>query len=512
MAEQIAPFSLTSPGYFGLNTQDSPIGLDDRFAVEATNCVIDKSGRIGSRKGWVKAHTANTDLGSANVVCIAELTENNGTATTLAAGNGFLFKLVGTTLTTLTYGGGGVAPVILDNNWQFVSLNGVGIFFQRGYDPLIYDPAVSTTTFRRLKERAGYVGTVPQANCAVSAYGRLWVADTSTDTQTISFSDLLAPHVWSTGTSGTLNIAAAWTQGSSNIVAIAAHNNQLIVFGTKQILIYTGANTPATITLSDTLTNIGAVGRDAIQNTGLDIVFLSSSGVTSIGRTIQEKSAPIGKWSRNVHTDIQAHITANRGEIKSVYCIDQAFYLLTFPTSKITYCFDTLIMLPDGSSRVTVWSGATSTSFAYTKDRKLFLGKPGYVGEYTGYLDNLLTYRMLFYTPFKDFGNPVQTSILKKITITFLGAIAQAVVFKWGFDFIGLQYFATVPISSNATVFEWGIAEWSLAEWQGDLVVSPTSAQGSGSGRVLQLGVEVEVNGNQVSVQKIDVTTKEGRY
>src|SRR3990167_552256 len=121
--KQITPFSIAAPGFYGLNLADSPIDLSSNFALIAENCIIDKSGRIASRKGWTKAHTTNSDLGTSNIECIGELIQNDGTATTLAAGGGFLFKLVGTTLTTLTYGGGGSAPTISANNWKFCHLN-----------------------------------------------------------------------------------------------------------------------------------------------------------------------------------------------------------------------------------------------------------------------------------------------------------------------------------------------------------------------------------------------------
>jgi len=160
MAQPITPFLVKAPGFYGLNFQEAPIDLDAGYALIANNVVIDKSGRIGARNGWVKSHTVNADIGTSNITCIGELVENDGTVTILATAGAFLFKLVGTTLTTLTYGGGGVAPVISDSNWQFDSLNGIGLFFQRGYDPLIYDPAVSTTTFRRLSEKATYSGAV----------------------------------------------------------------------------------------------------------------------------------------------------------------------------------------------------------------------------------------------------------------------------------------------------------------------------------------------------------------
>ena len=52
MAQQLQPLTIAAPGFAGINTQDSPIGLDPSFASIADNCVIDQLGRVGARKGY----------------------------------------------------------------------------------------------------------------------------------------------------------------------------------------------------------------------------------------------------------------------------------------------------------------------------------------------------------------------------------------------------------------------------------------------------------------------------
>ena len=186
----------------------SDLTLEAGFASVATNCIIDQYGRIGARKGWSKVNSSSGNLGSNDVKVIHELVQLDGTLTVLFAGNNKLFKLDGSNaVVELTYGGGGTAPTITASNWHCASLNGITYFFQSGYDPLIYDPAVSTTTYRRVSEKTGYSGTVPQGNICISAFGRLWVADTASDNATITFSDLLTGHIWTGGTSGSLNVA-----------------------------------------------------------------------------------------------------------------------------------------------------------------------------------------------------------------------------------------------------------------------------------------------------------------
>lgn len=508
----ITPFSISAPGFLGLNTQESSVDLSPNYALIANNCIIDKSGRIASRKGWTKATTnTNTQLSTSNLTCIGEVIENSGTATIVSTGGGYFFKSVTTTLTTLTYGGGGVDPTpVASNNWQFCQLNGIGMFWQRGFDPIIYDSAVSTTTFRRLNEKSGSLGTVQQANTAISAFGRVWCADLTANKNTVYWSDILTPHIWTGGTSGSLNLIGVWPDGGDEIVTLASHNNFLIIFGRHQILIYSGADDPFNMKLSDSVVGIGCIARDSVQTVGEDVFFLSDSGVRSLMRTIQEKSAPIRTVSKNINEDLKLEITAETlADIKSGYSEVNGFYLLTMPASMKTYCFDTRQSLEDGSCRVTSWSYVPKCIFE-TKGRKLYFGNSTYIGEYSGYLDNASTYNMAYYTTWIDFGNPIQTSILKKIILTMVGSGTQAITFKWAYDF-NESYFSESASITGVTVAMYGTAVYGTSVYGAAVNINKVGVAGSSSGQVLQFGFETVINNSQVSIQKIDLYTKDGR-
>lgn len=512
MARPLTTFAITAPGFHGLNTADSPIDLSPNFALIADNCVVDKSGQISARKGWTTAHDANVDLSTSTIQCIGELIQVDGTATTLAAGGGYLFKLSGTTLVTLTYGGGGVAPTISANNWQFCQLNGVAMFWQRGYDPLIYDPAVSTTEFRRLNERAGSAGTVRQAHTALVAYGRVWCADLSTDKQTLYWSDILTPHIWTGGTSGSLDLRNVWPDGNDEVVALAAHNNFLYIFGRRQILIYSGADDPSAMTLNDTVVGIGCITRDTAIACGEDVWFLSDSGLRSLRRTIQEKSAPFRNISKNINDYLRDTINnSDLDTVKAGYSKVNDFYLLITPAMQQVLCFDTRLLLQDGSAKVTTWTRLTPSCFFETKGRKLYLGKAGYIGEYSGYTDNSASYRMRYFTTWIDFGNPVQVSILKKVIMTVIGGAGQTVIFKWAYDFLS-TYFSESKTINGTTPLEYntGVEYGSGAEYNANLQVNTVTAHGKSYGRVLQFGFEAQVS-YALAVQKIELFTKEGR-
>ena len=517
MSKPLQISSVSAPGFFGLNTQDSPLDLASGFASIATNCIIDQYGRVGSRKGWSRVNSSSGNLGANDIGVIHELVQTDGTLTVLFAGNNKLFKLDGSNaVVELSYGGGGTAPTITASNWHCASLNGITYFFQSGYNPLIYDPAVSTTTYRRVSEKTGYAGTVPNASIVLSAYGRLWVATTTSDNVTITFSDLLSGHVWTGGTSGTLDVSKVWPNGSDQIMGLGAHNGFLYIFGKRQILIYQGATTPSTMSLYDALDSIGCLSRDSIANTGSDIIFLSNSGVRSLLRTIQEKSAPLRDISKNVRNDLMTNVASETASnIKGVYSESNGFYLLNLPTSKMTYVFDTKAQLQDGSARVTTWDSIEPTALYSRRNGDLLIGKNGYVGKYSGYLDHQSTYRMQYFTTYSDLGNINVTSIVKKISVVVIGGSNQGFVIKWGYDFSG-QYDSSTLNIPVTTVAQYGIAEYGsngvpVAYYSAGIQLSTLVAQSSSQGKVFQTGYETEINGASISIQKIEIQFKDGK-
>jgi hypothetical protein len=517
MAEALTVNSLAAPAFYGLNTQDSPLDLGSGFALVATNCIIDQYGRVGSRKGYSKVNSSTGVLGANDVTVINELVQADGTLTILFAGNLKLFKLDGSNaVSELTYGGGGTAPTITANNWQTASLNSITYFFQSGHDPLIFDPAVSTTTYRRVSEKTGYVATVPSANIVISAFGRLWAANTTANNSTVYFSDLISGHVWSTGTAGSLNVNNVWVNGADQITGLAAHNGFLFIFGKRQILIYAGATAPSTMTLSDTVEGIGCIARDSIQVTSTDVVFLSNSGIRSLMRTIQEKSSPERDLSKNVRNDLMTKmISEDLATVKSIYSEQNAFYLITCPTTQQVYCFDTKAALPDGSFKATIWDSILPKSFCSRRNGDLLIGKTGYLGKYGGFLDDTSTYQFAYYTNNTDLGNPSATSIIKRISVIVIGGSNQYLTIKWGYDFL------TNYQSQNVLIPAQGVSEYGIAEYGANATVVAYYSQGvalqnlianaSGSGKIVQTGYETTINGSQLSIQRIEIQSKEGR-
>jgi len=352
----------------------------------------------------------------------------------------------------------------------------------------------------------------------MSAFGRVWNVDTATDKSIIQWSDLNAPNKWNSGSAGTLDTTTVWPNGNDTVVVMAAHNNYLFIFGRNNILIYnnaniliTGVSTLAAMTLEDTITGIGCIARDSIQYTGSDVLFLSNTGLRSVMRTIQEKSAPFRDLSKNVRTDLMSAVAGeDLATIKSVYNPFESFYLLTLPILKTVYCFDMRSPLQDGAAKVTTWDGMEPSSFCMLRDNSMLVGKVAYVGKYTGYLDNDSSYRMQYFTNHTDLGAPSVSSILKKLSVVVIGGSDQFVTIKWGYDFTGNYYSQNVQIPAQGVAY-YGVSEYNIAEYSPGTSLQTLVAYPTGSGKVIQTGYESDIAGSALSIQKIEILAKNGK-
>jgi len=231
MAQPLQSINLVAPAFKGVNTEDSPLAQDPSYADVADNAVIDKRGRIAARKGIDVVTTDKTELGTDYVHKIHYFYDDAGNEVVFTAGNNKIMTGT-TTLTDVTPG----SYTITANNWKIVNFNDKAYFFQRGYDPLVYDNATGLRTFTV----ANGTATAATLKCheALAAYGRLWIVDNATDTQTIYWSDLLIGTDFTGGSSGSIDVSKAWPDGYDEVRALAAHNNTLIIFCKHSILVY----------------------------------------------------------------------------------------------------------------------------------------------------------------------------------------------------------------------------------------------------------------------------------
>jgi hypothetical protein len=499
MAKPLQSIAIQAPAFFGLNTQDSPTDLTQQFALVADNCVIDRYGRVGARKGYKYINTS-----SDRIVSMHEHINEDGTSELLSSTASNIYK--GTaSLTDITPSG----YTVTDGEFNFDTLNNITYIVRENQAPLYYDG----TTCDLVSNHPNYSGTVPQGDIVLGAFGRLWIAKGTT----VYFSDLLLGMQWDTGSSGSINVDKVWKSGGDTITGLAVHNNFLFIFGERQIVIYSGASDPATMQLADTINNIGCLSHKTIRNTGNDLIFLSETGVRSINRTIQEKSAPIGDLSKNVRNELGSYLNAGYS-FNSTYSPEEAFYLLNIKGAGVVYCFDMRGNLEDGSSRVTKWDSINPQCLLHRNvGNDVLIGRSTGIAEYKGHLDGVsvggtggVSYQMSYFTNYLDFGAPSNLKMLKNLKITFIGGSDTNVTLNYGYDY-SFAYKKRAFILPEQNIAEFGIAEFGIGEYNQGILVNRPSVNASSGGSVVQLGVEVAINGSPISIQRMTAQAVLGR-
>jgi hypothetical protein len=533
MAGALKAVSNATLGFLGLNTQEAGVTLESGYATKALNCIIDKNGRLGSRRGWTFVTTTPGDLSTSYIESMFEFIDVDRGITILSAGNGKLFKGT-TTLTTLTVNGaesGGVStplspqPTFTGNRWQFAQLaegagfgaSMYGFAVQGGNEALVYRRQGHAGAY--VYQNIGAYGTKPTGvstfdpDCVLSAFGRIWVAGVTGAKSTIYFSRLLdGAHFTGTG-SGLVDIASV-VGNNDEIVSIASHNGFLIVFCRNNIVIYKDPQDPTStaFSLQDVITGVGCIGRDTVQNTGTDLIFLSKSGLRSLNRVVSEKSLPMRELSTNIRDDLINYVNGEvANNIKSVYFERDAFYLLVLPALKQIVYFDLRTQLPNGASRPALWTNITPKALLATSDKKLYLGQPGGIGLYNGYSDNGDSYRLEYFTQNTDFGAPYGLKFLKKAKVILIASGSQDIVIKYGFDY-KLSYtprtYTKDFIGANS---EYNIAEYNIGEFTAGTSIAEIDLNLGGSGKILQFGIEAPINGTPISLQQLTVYIKTGK-
>ena len=507
MAQKLQSITITAPGFAGINTQDAPLAQDPTFASVADNCIIDKEGRVAARKGYSMVSTNGSSvLGSSDgIEAVHQFRDSGGNTKIFSAGNNKVFHGT-TTLTDDTP----ASYTISANNWKIVNFNDHAYFFQRAHEPLLYTNSVAD--IEKMSAHSHATGTPPQGNEVLAAFGRLFVADFATDKSTIYWSDLLNGHAWSGGSTGSIDISEVWPNGYDEIVALAAHNGFLVIFGKDSIVIYEGADSPSTMTLADTISNIGCVSRDAVVSTGKDLIFLDRSGVRSLARTIQEKSSPIGDVSKNVNNDVKNLVASETGNISLHYSPKEAFVLVNFPALQTVYVFDTRFPLQDGSYRATTWSSIAPLCFTNLVDDTIYIGNADGIAQYDTYTDGTGSYQLSYFSHPLAFGDSSVLKFLKKVNLTTFDGAEATVVLNWAYDYSNAYKKQAYTLPANNAA-QYNISEYNTeAEYSSSLsLINRQKINTSGSGAVVSVGVETTVDGKSIAIQQFNIHALLGR-
>ena len=553
--------ALTTPAFQGVNTEDSPLTQDVTFALRANNAVIDVYGRIGARKGFfteaksidltnVTSYSGiytstKVNIGSIShsegldVICVAEVEYYGSVTDTAVATERFLCQLQNTELVALTHSAGALASIntVEGKLAQIVNFAGQYFVFVQGQEAV----EVAGTSATLLKDGAGFLppqddtGNLTNGitgGVACSAYGRLWISGVGGNFQEIWYSDLGDARVWYDGkavpteplnTAGGLDVSQYWPSGRDSIKNIKAHNNGLVVFGRNSILLYGNAQgDPAAIGgifLQDAITGMGLVSRDAVVETGVNLLFVDDSGVRSLGRTMQEQSVPVGDITANVRSDITSKIasTADKSSITLAYWPSEALIVCNFSSEGYAYAIDARRPSGTGGSRITTWTEVLFDRSVYYEEGNdtyvLLGGKAGdSICRYVGQVDaGEAPYQFAYESTPLSFGDSVRQKFPKKVNVTTIGSTQPTnATVSWGFGG-KLEYSKAITADANAPSF------WGESQWGKDLYGSAAVSLGrhrvntKGSGAYVSVGVDATIEGGEFSIQELNLQLLIGR-
>jgi hypothetical protein len=515
MAKPLQHILLGAPGFYGLNTETSPVGIPPQYASVANNAVIDKYGRLGARKGFDVQTDSVTALGGEKIKRIFEWS-SSGTDYLFAVGNSKIFRVDTTTTTndTLTEMTLPAAYTITADNWHFCDFNGEGYFFQAGHAPMLVNATSNAADDLETldDESSESVPDAPEGNIVLAAYGRLWTAGVTTAPSTVYWSDTLIGDGWTEGASGSINVEKFWPNGYDEITGLAFHNGYLIIFGRNSIVLYSGADDPSNaLALADTISGAGCIERDSIQHTGDDVIFLSATGLRTLGRTLEQSSLPLGEISANVRTQLIRDVSGEGEGVNSVFSPEEGFYLLILESNNYAYCVDMKGTLEGGVRRITTWPGTLFNCAHRTAEGVLQVGGVDGIGVYDGYDDDGAVYSFEYYSPALTFDQPGITKILKKIRPVLIGGIDTSVSVWWGYGYSNVYNSETITTPGTSNIAEYNIAEYNIAEYGNYFSVYNDAINASGSGEEVTVGVSVDVGGNAFSLQQIGVYAILGR-
>ena len=530
MAQPQQNINVAAPGFSGLNTQDSPLGLGLEWASVADNCVVDKFGRIAARRGFQQI-TANPEiLGGNPIETLGSFTDEAGVEYLFACGNNAIYlqtlptgDLVPLTL-PLDY-------VISANNWDFAPLNDEFFFVQAGQAPLKFAPAVDATALVAWTELPTAIDGFPDAgfpNCITAGFGRIWTGDYDSDKSIVAYSALLDGDNYSVD-AGFFDLEAFWPSGYDRVTALKAWNNFMVMFGERSILVYQigDAGPTTSARLADTIEGIGCIARDSVVPDGQDVLFVDATGVRSLGRTIQEKSVPIGDLSYNVRSDFKFALTLEpQDDIKAVYHVEDSFYAVFLPSNPKTYVFDLRRLLDTGAARATQWVGITQRCAVRTRDRRTFFGGSLGVFVYANHSDlekEVSTdpdpigqpIAMSYVTHPQDFGTPSNLKFPKQVDVTAIGGTAVDLCLKWAFDYSSVFKVKCQQLEAGGTFLwdygsEWG-TNGNSAQWGEGLNIQTPRYNIWGSGRNLRVGLDILSIGAEFSIQELNIQALQGR-
>lgn len=505
MAKELTPFSVTAPGSLGLNTKEKGLEIGFQFCSSVTNAVISDAGTIAAREGWQPENT--TEIANGNKIkTLHDYIDSGEDSRIISAAENKIFEGLSNPSDVT-----GTITAPTDDHWKFVNFNGKCVGVQENHKPIV-------------KEDGGDFSEISFDEApddpieALSAWGRVWYVEA--DKQTIKYSDLLQEGILTGGSSGVLNLSTVWGNGQDEIVALQEFNNYLVIFGKKQIVLFSGGADPNnSLEIVDIVNNTGCIARDSVQNIGNDVLFLSDKGVISFARNLQAggdvRSLPLANLTDRI-TDFFSvfFLSEPQQNIKSCFKPDDGYYLITFPDNKRTFYINLRYPTENIISRVFVWTDINPSALLVDREDNLYIGKDGFIGRYRGYQDNGESYDFSFVTGFTSGGEQDKTvkKIPKQAVTIIKGGYSSELTLSWSYDFLPSTFdndTQEIQIISEAS--EYNISEYGEGQYSRINPISTLIYTLSGSGKAVQIGMRSQIRGAELEIQRVDLYLKSGK-
>ena len=397
------------------------------------------------------------------------VSSTNGASSSISLTSGGGGTNLLTTLTSFVAVRTASAGTAAQTDWQFASLVGKIVMAQAGQMLTVLDEADFSVTSHTNQPWTS------SPNIIMAADGRLWAADDAANNvrYKVWWSDLLSATKWSGGDAGSLDVRNVWPDGADFIVALEFLSTRLVILGRYSILLYTlpATHNPASMSLTDTVENIGCVARDSVKVVNGDLYFLSDSGVYRIPKLANVTSLlTMEKVSSLVEDDlISDYASETLTAVRAGFFPTRGWYVLNAPVANKTWVFHTKRPIPQiNVPVVTNWTnvGMPFRGFCFDKSGKWYCAGTNGIYKYTGYTTDGANsvYTFDYYSQWLNFGREEQLKHMKGLTLTLEAKSGQTGTARWQGDYLaGTVRTATFTCDSTEFAEDPGIGEVKVA-------------------------------------------------
>ena len=508
---QLQPLDLVSPGFRGLNTVQSGALLDPAYCIQASNAVIDTSGRLAARMGIV-TQTTTPITGNAPILYSFEYARGNQIYQEIVTWSGGISNVISNPSAN------NIAGTVNTTNgqWFMGNFNNKVIGFQAGQKPIVYS---GTGVFATIVESQG---TAPTGGVGCTAFGRVWCLDA--DGQTIKYCGLLDETDWGSASAGLIDMHTIWSAGTDTVTAIVAFNAALVVFGTNHIVFFTDGRgsmlglDPTQAYVFDVIGSTGCYSQWTVQQIGEgDMAFLGPNGIQSLANLQNARSFPMTNVTKYVRDDLLAQVSGETpATVRSSYNNFLGQYFLALPNSQTVWCLDLRRVyqdeVGDECAIVTNW-GMTVTACHSTQGNLSFFARtPGTIGLYTGNADEGNPYTFSYLSGWLNLGEQVAQKIkmLKRFEAIIFSGGAIGVNLSWNTDFGASASSAILSIASTGVNSQYGLGQYGISQYGGGSSLSILKYDARARGQYYQVGINAPVT-TLFAIQQIQLAVKIGR-